>query len=155
MMWWTTLRSVGRTSAICTHLSSVKPVGTITYLYSTVPDSGTLYGSGNWKTRSGFGMDQPWVQFTAGGRSFWSPSGAPALAQAMMVWMSASLSARLLEKCPYFGSANQGGICFCCTASFIAVAHGFVSANVSIENGAASPGRWHDWQFFCRIGATS
>src|SRR6201997_1421652 len=32
---------------------------------------------------------------------------------------------------------------------------GRVSSYVSIENGAASPGRWQLWQFFCRIGATS
>src|SRR5216683_7205543 len=24
-----------------------------------------------------------------------------------------------------------------------------------MENGAASPGRWHPWQFFCKTGATS
>src|SRR4029077_18916666 len=44
---------------------------------------------------------------------------------------------------------------FCFTASFIAPVQGRVSSYVSIENGAASPGRWQLWHFFCRIGATS
>src|SRR5215469_12392024 len=44
---------------------------------------------------------------------------------------------------------------FCRTANFIAPAHGRVSSYVSIENGAASPGRWQLWQRFCKIGATS
>jgi hypothetical protein len=30
-----------------------------------------------------------------------------------------------------------------------------VDSNVIIENGPICPGRWHDWQFFCRIGSTS
>src|SRR5580693_3698309 len=37
----------------------------------------------------------------------------------------------------------------------MAPVQGRVSSYVSIENGAASPGRWQLWQFFCRIGATS
>src|SRR6476659_3729564 len=37
----------------------------------------------------------------------------------------------------------------------MAPVQGRVSSYVSIENGAASPGRWQVWQFFCRIGATS
>src|SRR6185437_1809295 len=41
------------------------------------------------------------------------------------------------------------------TASFMALAQGRVCSYVSSENGAASPGRWHPWQFFCRTGATS
>src|SRR5215469_15618765 len=44
---------------------------------------------------------------------------------------------------------------FCRTANFIAPAHGRVSSYVSIENGAASPGRWQLWQRFCKIDATS
>src|SRR5580693_2444166 len=44
---------------------------------------------------------------------------------------------------------------FCATAIFIIAAHGRVSSYVSIENGAASPGRWQVWQCFCKIGATS
>src|SRR5579864_40104 len=37
----------------------------------------------------------------------------------------------------------------------MAPVQGRVSSYVSIENGAASPGRWQLWQCFCRIGATS
>src|ERR1700756_5258818 len=37
----------------------------------------------------------------------------------------------------------------------MAPVHGRVSSYVSMEKGAASPGRWQLWQFFCRIGATS
>src|SRR5579859_8232224 len=37
----------------------------------------------------------------------------------------------------------------------MAPAQGRVSSYVSIEKGAASPGRWQLWQFFCRIGATA
>src|SRR5436305_13612933 len=37
----------------------------------------------------------------------------------------------------------------------MATAQGRVSSYVSIEKGAASPGRWQLWQFFCRMGATS
>src|SRR6185437_1795346 len=62
---------------------------------------------------------------------------------------------RSLAKWPYCGSANQGGMIFCCTASLMATAQGRVSSYVSIENGPASPGRWQFWQFFCKMGATS
>jgi hypothetical protein len=44
---------------------------------------------------------------------------------------------------------------FSATASLIADAHGRTSWNVKNDIGAASPGRWHDWQFFSKIGATS
>src|SRR5690349_13322982 len=41
------------------------------------------------------------------------------------------------------------------TAWRIALAHGRASEYVSNDIGAISPGRWHCWQCFWRIGATS
>src|SRR5690348_16564847 len=37
----------------------------------------------------------------------------------------------------------------------MALAQGRACSYVSSENGAASPGRWHPWQLFCKTGATS
>src|SRR5258708_6848851 len=37
----------------------------------------------------------------------------------------------------------------------MALAHGRACSYLSSENGAASPGRWHPWQFFSRTDATS
>src|SRR5579883_524524 len=54
-----------------------------------------------------------------------------------------------------FGSANHGGILRVVTASLIAFAQGRTSLYVRNDIGAISPGRWHVWQFFCRIGSTS
>jgi hypothetical protein len=64
-------------------------------------------------------------------------------------------SEALFAKFPNCGSANHGGIFFASTAAFMAFAQGRACSYVSRENGAASPGRWHAWQFRCRIGATS
>src|SRR6202022_1620425 len=148
MVWCTTDRSVGRASAICTHLSSVKPVGRNTYWYSTIPDAGTANVCGNSKITSGFAIPHPSTKFAAGGISFESPCGAPALTHATKVLISFALNERSLAKCPYPGSANQGGIIFCCTTRLMLVAQGRASSYVSSEKGAASPGRWHIWHFF-------
>src|SRR6185295_20337368 len=96
------------------------------YVYSTVPFSGTATSVGISTTRSGLGMFQPSIQRTAAGRSFASPSGAPASAQAANILMSDWLKLRSLAKCPYFGSANHGGILRLRTAALIALAHGRV-----------------------------
>ena len=69
--------------------------------------------------------------------------------------ISPALSERSFEKCPYFGSANQGGIFLVSTSARIDLAHGRASLKVSSEKGAISPGRWHSWQCFWTIGSTS
>src|SRR6266699_7233474 len=93
--------------------------------------------------------------FTGGGISFGAPSCAPPFTQVTSLRISAGESDLSLEKCPYCGSAYHGGMIFCVTTILIVEAHGLVSLYVSIENGAASLGRLHVWQCFCRIGATS
>src|SRR3981081_3301201 len=87
--------------------------------------------------------------------SLGSPLGAPAFTQATMVLISFSVRERSFEKCPKMGSANHGGMIFCCTTRFMLGAQGRVCSYVSTGNGAASPGRWQVWQFFWRMGATS
>src|SRR5579862_8670692 len=52
-------------------------------------------------------------------------------------------------------SANHGGILRAATEVFMAFAHGRADSYVSSDIGATSPGRWHCWQFFWRIGSTS
>src|SRR6267378_1824033 len=104
MMWCTTERSVGRASAI--------------------PDAGTAKALGNSKILSGLGMPQPSTKFAGGGASLGSPSGAPAFAHVTNVLISLAVNARSFAKCPYAGSAYQGGIIFCCTTSLMLEAHG-------------------------------
>src|SRR3979490_1410094 len=84
-----------------------------------------------------------------------SPFGAPAFTQARIVLISFSVRERSFEKCPKLGSANHGGMIFCCTTRFMLGAQGRACSYVSSGNGAASPGRWQVWQFFWRMGATS
>src|SRR3981081_1538458 len=84
-----------------------------------------------------------------------SPCGAPAFTHATMVLISFSVSARSFEKCPKLGSANHGGMIFCCTTRFMLGAQGRACSYGSRGNGAGSPGRWPVWQLFWRIGATS
>src|SRR5579863_484840 len=120
-----------------------------------MPEAGTGNGCGNSNITSGLGMPQPSTQFWGGGMSAESPSGAPAVAQATMVLISAAVSERSLEKCPKLGSANHGGIIFCLTTRFMVAAQGRACSKVSRGNGAASPGRWQVWQCLCRMGATS
>jgi hypothetical protein len=95
-------------------------------VYSTVPFGGTATSVGISTTRSGFGMFHPSIHRTGAGRSFASPSGAPASAHAASVFTSAWLRLRSFEKCPYCGSANHGGIFLLNTAALIALAHGRV-----------------------------
>src|SRR5258708_3573307 len=119
-----------------------------------VPLAGIGNADGISITRSGL-IRHPAGKIFAGGLSFASPSGAPLSAQVEMMAISSGLKRRSLAKCPYFGSANHGGIICVTTAALSALAHGRVSAKVSSDIGATSPGRWHSWQFFCRTGRTS
>src|SRR5262245_27831723 len=108
--WWTLPRLDGRISDIRTHLSSVNPVGTISYVYSTSPRAGIATAFGICTTRSGFGMFQSSVHALGGGASRGSPAGAPLSAHVVIVSICSAVSDGSLEKWPYFGSANHGGI---------------------------------------------
>src|SRR4029077_1602718 len=100
----------GWTSAICTHLSSVKCVGTISYVYSTSPPAGIVTGFGIGKTRSGAAMFHPSAHEGGAGASWGFPAGVPPLTQARRVATCCAVSEGSLEKCPNCGSANHGGI---------------------------------------------
>src|SRR3981081_3612183 len=105
---------------------------------------------------SGAGMPQPSTKLLVGGGIFFAaPFCAPPFTHATRVRISSADNDRSFAKCPYWGSANQGGIILCATTILIVGAQGRVSSYVSMENGAASPGRWQVWQCFCKIGATS
>src|SRR3981081_2950403 len=105
---------------------------------------------------SGAGMPQPSTKLLVGGGIFFAaPFCAPPFTHATRVRISSADNDRSFAKCPYWGSANQGGIILCATTILIVGAQGRVSSYVSMENGAASPGRWQVWQGFCKIGATS
>jgi hypothetical protein len=102
----------------------VKPVGTMMYVYSTVPFAGTSISFGISTTTSGLGMFHPSTHCTGAGLSWASPSMAPVSAHTVSVSISDWLRLRSLAQCPYFGSANHGGILRESTAAFIALAHG-------------------------------
>src|SRR5690348_9734552 len=104
---------------------------------------------------SGFGIAQPSVNWTGLGASFGSPAGAPASTHATSVCFADSGSVRSFAQVPVCGSANHGGIFLVRTAVFIAFAHGRVESYVRNDIGAASPGRWHSWHLFCKMGRTS
>src|SRR5258708_31313669 len=106
-------------------------------------------------TTSGLPICQPWAYSIGLGASFGLPSFAPESAQATSVSISAWLSRRSLVNLPCASSENQGGIFLLSTAVFMAFAQGRASLYVSNAMGAASPGRWHSWQRFCRSGSTS
>src|ERR1700691_5714038 len=106
--WCTCAALEGRTSTICTHLSTAKCVGTISYVYSTSPCAGICTGLGIFTTTC-----------RGGGASRASPAGAPALYHAEIVAISPALNEGSLAKCPYRGSANHGGIIFISTAAAI------------------------------------
>jgi hypothetical protein len=87
-------------------------------------------------------MVHPSAKRTGAGWSASFPFAAPVSAQVTSFWTSASASRRSFLKCPYCGSANQGGIFPVRTAALIALAHGRVSSYVMKDIGATSPGRW-------------
>src|SRR5687767_7749460 len=97
------------------------------------------------------------ANWRGGGMSAGFPCGAPASTHFMMVEMSASVSERSLLKCctPMFLSMNHGGISRATTFCLIDLAHGRVCSYVTSDIGAMLPGRWHTWQLFWRMGATS
>src|SRR5437868_672260 len=68
-------------SIACTHLSSVKFVGTSKYMYSTVPRAGTWNSSGNVNTASGAPISQPLGKLGVAGIRAVSPRGAPAASE--------------------------------------------------------------------------
>src|SRR5215472_8574875 len=104
---------------------------------------------------SGWGIVQPSTNCFGAGISLGSPSGEPPSTQLTSVSRSALGSVGLFANLPNCGSANHGGILRWSTASLIALAHGRTCSYVSMENGAAWPGRWHFWQLRCNTGATS
>src|ERR1700693_5275390 len=102
--------------------------------------------SGMVNTTSGL-MCQPAANTGAAGKSLGSPSLAPVFTQASIVEISASDSRGSLMKSPTLGSACQGGILRCTTASRIARAQGRASLYVISDMGAMSFARWHATQF--------
>src|SRR5581483_224097 len=100
-------------------------------------------------------MFQPSVQCGGEGTPFSFPGGAPAFTQAETFSISWFESEASFAKCPQHGSANQGGILRVAMARKISIAQGLVSAKVTSEKGAISPGRWQDWRCRSSIGATS
>src|SRR5271157_4098601 len=98
--WCTCSRLDGRISDICTHLSSVNPVGAISYVYSTKPVAGRPTGCGSCATLSGSGMFQPLAQRLGGGASFGEPAGAPASTHAEITAICCDVSEGSLANFP-------------------------------------------------------
>src|SRR3954467_14007499 len=101
---------------------------------------------------SGVPIVQPLSYVGATGRSAALPSGAPPVAHATSVALSASLSRRSFRNSPCFGSACHGGIDPLPTCVAIDFAHGRASLYVRSDIGAISPGRWQFVQFLKKIG---
>src|SRR6266705_1982524 len=102
-----------------------------------VPLAGSWNGSGISITISGLSF-QPLRNTLGAGLSLESPSGAPLSAQVERILISSWLRRRSLAKCPYWGSANHGGIFCVSTAAFIALAQGRASEYVISDMGATS-----------------
>ena len=117
-----------------TQVSSLNGAGIAIRSHSTMPRAGTGYGGRSTLT-SGLICQPPAGHSISGGAAVGSPSGAPLLTHAAMVSISVCVRDRSLLKCPWRGSANQGGIALETTAALMAFAHGLVSLKVSIENG--------------------
>ena len=100
-------------------MSFLKFVGVTKYWYRTVPLALTVYSRGILKIASGFSMTQPSPYSFFGGRSHVSPIGMPLSIQPTSVSISFWVNLMLLLKCPYRGSACQGGIRRWTTASLI------------------------------------
>ena len=100
-------------------------------------------------------MLQPSVNAGRAGRSFGSPSGAPASDQRAITSFSDAVRPRSFSNVPIGLSACHGGIDPSVTRRLIARAQGRASAYVMSDIGADSPGRWQVTQFLNRIGATS
>src|SRR5580698_8667382 len=94
------------------------------------------------------GLDVPALgQYGSRREIFGSPSLAPVRTQASMVAISASLRRGSFTKSPTLGSACQGGILRCTTASRMESAQGRASLKVISDMGAMSLGRWQVTQF--------
>src|ERR1700691_2264409 len=98
--WCTWAGLDGRTSTIWTHSFSVKCVGTISYVYWSLPWAGIATACVIFKTTSGRGIFQPSLHLGGGGASCGSPAGAPDFSQAAMVAICSSVSDVSLAKCP-------------------------------------------------------
>src|SRR5437016_1464119 len=92
-----------------------------------------------------------------GGMSFTSPAGAPASTQRRIVSICVSERDASFSKCwmPTVLSRCHGGIWCAATRVRIERAHGLASSYVTSDIGAIESGRWHDWHFCWKIGATS
>src|SRR5262252_483312 len=127
-MWCVTDSSLGLSSSDVTHVSFVKPLGTVTLTHSITffgGCAGTLK-SGRRTIRSGW-ICQPSVGHTFGlGAAAASPSGAPVSTHLAMVSICAWVSERSFAKGPVWGSANHGGIVFATTRFLMLRAHGRV-----------------------------
>src|SRR6202790_1804328 len=145
----------GRTSAICTHLSSVKCVATISYVYSTSPRAGICTAFGIFTIASGCAIFHPSLHLCVAGASRISPADAPLSAHAVNVEIWPAVNDGSFEKYPYRGSANHGGIIFISTAAAIFPAFGRVCSYVTSGIGAGSPVRWQLWHLSWWIGRTS
>src|SRR2546427_3527149 len=109
-----------------THVSSLNGPGIANCSHSLMPRAGTSKGGRSTAT-SGLSCHPPSGHWTGGGVSFSSPAALPPSTHAVIVSISACFKDRSLLKCPYFGSANQGGIFLSATAALIAFAHGLIS----------------------------
>src|SRR5579884_927038 len=102
-----------------THVSSLNGPGIASCSHSLIPRAGTSKG-GRSTVTSGLICQPPSGHWIAGGASFSSPATPPPSTHATIVSTSDCFNERSLLKCPYFGSANQGGIFFSTTAALIA-----------------------------------
>src|SRR5580704_16062727 len=93
-----------------TQRSRVKLVGTISYVYSTVPSAGIGTGRGIRRTRSGWAMFQPVVHWVGGGASFGSPPGDFASTHLASVAICSAVSEGSSKNFPQHESANHGGM---------------------------------------------
>src|SRR4030095_1940314 len=152
-----TVRSLGLISNEVIHVSFVNPLGMIAVAHSMTFFGGRAgtRNSGALTTTSGVSCQPSAAHSIGGGAAFGSPCGAPPSTHLVIVSMSVCLSDRSLAKDPCCGSANHGGISRARTLNLIARAHRRACSYVSSDIGAIWPGRWPDWQFFCKIGRTS
>src|SRR5262249_52581970 len=100
--------------------------GIATQNQSTTPFAGTS-NSGPSIIMSGFASHPPTGHCLGAGASLDSPSAAPPSTHATNLSISPCERERSFEKCPTFGSANQGGIFLVATAFLIAFAQGRTS----------------------------
>src|SRR5262249_57449849 len=105
-----TLRFPGRNSTAATVLFELIGIGITKQRYTSRPLAGTENGSETLRTRSGVPSCHPSGNVGAGGRSFASPSGAPALTHSAIRSISGCDSRRSSRNDPKPGSAFQGGI---------------------------------------------